>query len=243
MLIIIDKKIADKAGQKLIREMEILTGEETVLLELETHDLVYPAISGHPDIFFCSSANQLIIAPNLPSRYSARLEAHGITYTQGLMPVGEGPHPSAYIHYNAALGNRHLVHRLEYTDPLILESHPHLKKIPVKQGYSRCNLLFLNDDRYITSDRGIDEALRKNELDGIFVSPEGIVLPGFTNGFIGGTMGVLENRVFILGSLRHYPCGELIKNYLDRLHYKVVELFDGPLFDGGSILFLSSHNS
>ena len=40
-----------------------------------------------------------------------------------------------------------------------------------------------------------------------------------------------------------YPCavdvkdGKIVKDYLQFLSYEIVELYDGPLFDGGSILF------
>ena len=60
------------------------------------------------------------------------------------------------------------------------------------------------------------------------------------HGFFGGACGVHENKVFILGHLDKFKDGDKVRNYLKDLDYKIIELFDGQLFDGGSILFLYS---
>ncbi len=55
MLIIVDKKIPWEAKDKL--------SVSGTVLELETEGIVYPAISGHPDIFFCKTPQMLVISP------------------------------------------------------------------------------------------------------------------------------------------------------------------------------------
>jgi hypothetical protein len=65
MLIIVDHKISQRAKEKLSQYGD--------LVELRTEGITYPAISGHPDIFFCQSADKLIVAPNLPEEYLAKL--------------------------------------------------------------------------------------------------------------------------------------------------------------------------
>ena len=140
--------------------------------------------------------------------------------------------------YNAAINEHFLVHRLEYTDPVILGNCHFLKKIAVRQGYTRCNLVLLKDSRYITSDQGVHKALKRNGLDGLYVTPERVLLPGFPNGFIGGAMGSFNNCVYIIGSLDYLPEGQKIAEFFSSLDYTVVELYKGPLFDGGGILFI-----
>jgi hypothetical protein len=242
MLIIIDKKIPAGAKENLSA-----TG---ALLELETEGIVYPAISGHPDIFFCKTPQSLIVSPSLPEKYIKSLRDNQVQFIPGhpassipACPAGR-QHPclsgrqAASVYYNASVNDRYLVHRLEFTDPVILQNCHTLKKIPVKQAYTRCNLLLLKDDHYITSDAGIHKNLQRSGLDGIFVSPAGIILPGFPNGFIGGAMGLFDETVFITGSLAHFDEGAAIKKFLEELEYTIVELYEGPLFDGGGILFL-----
>jgi hypothetical protein len=64
MMIIVDNKITPVAKRRLSSFGE--------LVELKTDGITYPAISGHPDIFFCQSADNLIVAPNLPGRISCK---------------------------------------------------------------------------------------------------------------------------------------------------------------------------
>jgi hypothetical protein len=70
------------------------------------------------------------------------------------------------------------------------------------------------------------------------VSAENILLPGFPHGFFGGCCGVLEDKVFINGSLDQFPEVEKVRQYLEDLGYGIVELAEGPLVDVGSILFV-----
>jgi hypothetical protein len=50
---------------------------------------------------------------------------------------------------------------------------------------------------------------------------------------------VYENQVFIIGSLKRYIDGQIVEALLKDLDYGIVELYDGPLFDGGGIFFIS----
>lgn len=234
-LIIVDRKLPEEAKEKL--------SDYGKVAGIFTEGLAYPAISGHPDIFFCKTPQVLVIAPNLPELYFRILDQHLIRYEIGNLGVGvngerKKVHHSAFIHYTAAVSDEYLVHTLQYTEPVILQNCHYLKKIPVKQGYTRCNLLFLGKNHYLTSDTGIDETLKRHGFEGLFVSPEGIVLPGFQNGFIGGTIGIYGEKVFITGSLQRFPQGRKVKNYLEALNYEIIELCDGPLMDAGGILFI-----
>ncbi|MFU8843081.1 MAG: DUF6873 family GME fold protein, partial [Bacteroidales bacterium] len=62
--------------------------------------------------------------------------------------------------------------------------------------------------------------------------------PGFKNGFFGGTCGVVDDIVFFMGSLKKFGDGGAVRNFLEVLNYRVVELYDGQLFDGGSLQFI-----
>jgi len=96
----------------------------------------------------------------------------------------------------------------------------------------------LKENNFIISDKGIQKTFFENKINHLYVSPEKIVLPGFPNGFIGGCCGVLENKIFLSGSLKYFPDGEKFKQFVQNYKYEVIELYDGFLFDCGSILFL-----
>ena len=232
MLIIIDNKISQAAKNKLSAYGE--------LMELKTEGITYPAISGHPDIFFCQAGEKLIVAPNLPEEYFELLKEHSVDYILGEFPVG--PEYPASARYNAVATDKHLIHNFRHTDFMITRTLEDLHPVHVDQGYCRCNLLALKEGHFITSDQGIYKVLTGLHpglhLDGVPVSPDGIQLEGFPHGFFGGCCGIWKDKVFINGSLDHFPEGEKVRMYLKDLGYEVVELYDGPLTDAGSILFV-----
>ena len=197
-------------------------------------NITYQQVAGHPDLFFCGHQGRYVVAPNTPEKYIHWLNERGVDFVLGSQPVGNRYPFSA--RYNAVITDNYLIHNLSVTDPVVTETFGHLKRINVHQGYSRCSLLPLKDNHFITSDQGIYKVLQKNHLDVLCVNPSTILLPGFKHGFFGGTAGVDDDILFLTGSLTYFPEGEIVRTYLSRLNYTVVELYDGPLFDGGSIL-------
>lgn len=207
------------------------------IAELETSGITYEAVSGHPDIFFFqSSSKKLITAPNLPEKYVEILNGHGVLMEKGECPVGK-KYPATAL-YNAAASENYFIHNLSITDKQVLASLSDRRKINIRQGYCRCNLLPLRDDSFITSDPAIFKELVRENLRCLYTDPDEIILPGFSHGFFGGACGIYENEVFIAGSLNYLKSGSEIRTFLKSLNYNITELYEGPLFDGGSLLFL-----
>ncbi|MEZ5198953.1 MAG: hypothetical protein R2764_22010 [Bacteroidales bacterium] len=228
MKIIADKRIPVEALTKL--------AEYGKVIEFSTQDIAYESISCHPDIFFCQVLGQLIIAPNLPEKYKTLLSGLDIPFTEGEFPVGY-KHPET-AGYNVVCTDTHLIHNFRYTDPIISRAAEDLDLIHVNQGYSRCNILALKDEHFITSDASVFKTFNYLKKNVLYVDPKEILLPGKDHGFFGGACGIFENKVFIIGSLAKYREGEKVKAYLHNLNYEITELYDGPLFDGGSLIFL-----
>jgi hypothetical protein len=228
MIIIADKRIPAKAKKSLEEYGEVVP--------FSTEGITYPAISCHPDIFFCKMNDRLILAPNVPEKFKNILIKEDISFLEGELPVGEKYPDTAK--YNATCNSKYLIHNFRYTDSVISNHAEELDLIHSGQGYTRCNLIALKDDHFITSDVGISRVLRGYGLNNLFVNPSDILLPGMKHGFFGGACGVHGNKVFILGNLSKFIDGEKVRDYLLALRYEIIELYDGPLFDVGSILFL-----
>ena len=227
MVVFGDARLPEEAKQKLARYADFVP--------FATQGLVYDAVSGHSDIFLCRQGNHLVVAPNLPGNYLRLLQKTGLKVTVGKNPVGNTYPETA--RYNAVVTEKYLIHNPKVTDKSIVEAFPGRKPVAVRQGYVRCNLLPLREEVFVTSDRGIEKALRKENRKVLYFSPEGILLLGFLHGFLGGSLGVSGNRLFVTGSLSRYPEGEKLRRLFGKLHYETVELYDGPLFDGGSLFF------
>jgi len=228
MLIFTDKKIPQPAKEALQKYGE--------LVEFFTRDITYEAISGHPDIFITPFDNQLITAPNLPVFFQNLLAENNISFTKGEKPVGSRYPETSF--YNGVVTENFLIHRTNQTDDSILRLCLQKAKIKVKQGYTRCNLIALNEKKMITSDQGIYQELTKKDIETLFVDPRGIRLPGFSNGFIGGTCGILGNKLFLIGNLRFFAEGKKVRDFIKNTGIELIELYKGPLFDGGGIFFI-----
>lgn len=228
MYIIIDKKIPQQAKEKL--------AEYGKLIELETSGITYDAISGHPDVFFHQMGDTLIYAPNLSEKYKNFMEENIPNVICGEQGVGmKYPASSAY---NAVSTPTLLIHNFRNTDASITTAAEDTDLIHVDQGYTRCTLLPLGDDHFITSDEKTQRVLHRFDKDCLLVDPAGISLEGFEHGFFGGCCGILDKQVFIIGSLDKYPEGKKVADYLKAHNFEIIELFNGPLFDGGSIIFV-----
>ena len=191
---------------------------------LEPSDLAYPSISSHPDIFFfCKDerhCESVICAPDnsIGNKYpdTCRFNAVGV-------------------------GNI-LIHNLKYTDKKILDLYRNLStksvQINVNQGYTRCNLLALNETNYITSDLGVKRVLEEHNYNVFYVDPHQITLPGQKYGFFPGCCGLVDDNLVVCGSIsRLKECKELRK-FVRRNGMKIIELYNGELIDVGSIFFV-----
>ena len=151
----------------------------------------------------------MIIAPNLPQQYKEILRDKNVSFTEGMLPV-EKTYPEA-ARYNAVITEHYLIHRTDITDTAITNACKEHASINVKQGFSRCSLLPLKNDHFITSDNGIYKTLLQHNLNALLVTPDEIILPNHPNGFFGGTCGLNVNQLFILGALKHYKDGEKVE--------------------------------
>jgi hypothetical protein len=228
MQILADNRLPKKVQSKLS-----LYGD---IIGVFSENMVYDAISGHPDIFFCPAGDMLIAAPGLPESLCGLLNRRKIRYTAGRTKPGRVYPESAA--YNAVVTDNFLIHRLDITDPSILQAAGDREKIRVPQGYCRCSLIPLKNDSFITSDMGIFNALSEKNLKVTYFSPDSVYLKGFDHGFLGGACGISGDRIFFTGSLKKFTDGRQLAQILEKAGYEIIELSDDGLIDTGSIFFI-----
>jgi len=208
------------------------------LVLLRTENMVYKSISGHPDIFLCAGQEAVVMAPGIPEEIKNALSEYGIPLIRGIADPGKTYPASA--RYNAVITPEYIIHNLKITDPVIAETFNGRKQLHVNQGYTRCNLLALDNDRFITSDRGIEKVLLQEGNTVFYIDPAPVRLHGQKHGFFPGCCGILDREVFIAGSLKFHPQGEEISAFIQSSGYTVQKLYDGPLTDVGGIIFFTS---
>ncbi|MBR6438511.1 MAG: radical SAM protein [Bacteroidales bacterium] len=211
---------------------------------LEPSDKAYPSISSHPDIFFfCKDerhCESVICAKNVDIDLPENIKV-----ANGGKSVGNA-YP-ATVPYNAVGVGNMLIHNLKYTDEKIIELYGKIStksvQLNVNQGYTRCNLLALDERNFITSDFGIKRVLEENGCNVFYVDPHQIALPGHDHGFFSGCCGLVDDCVVVCGSLNKLKECKELKKFIRRNGMKIIELYNGDLIDVGSIFFIRNQKN
>ncbi len=208
----------------------------TDIYTFQTYGITGNSISGHPDIFIYQDKDHLIVSPNSPVDLFKFLDNYNITYLKGLRDVG--CELDDHVQYNCLSTSQFLFHKSGYTDPAIIEINKHKEFIQLPQAYTRCSLVHLCGDNYLTSDRGIENVLLKRGLSCFYFNPKEITIQDHKHGFIGGAVGLWGKRIFFNGNVELHADGQSLKEYLLNLNFDIVNLSDNFLYDGGCIIFV-----
>ncbi|MCF0143846.1 MAG: hypothetical protein HUJ79_01845 [Firmicutes bacterium] len=203
---------------------------------------VDPRISTHPDIYMC----QL-----------------GLWSEAGIFfgdPDKLGLKYPDYSIYNAVCTKNYVLHLLEKTDPDLAnamltwrqelayagrEENQETKILGVRQGYTRCMCLPVDNDSFIVSDEGLAIPLEDQGAHVLLISKGHIKLDGFDSGFIGGcgghiyvnTDGMTNQRAIVFnGDLSVHPDFKAITDFIKSRNILPVWFEDYGLEDIGSIL-------
>lgn len=194
-------------------------------------------IGSHPDLIISIVDNILLIDANAHKSIFRQLDALRIPYIRTGSELSElYPYDIAY---NAVVTKGHIIHKLKYTQALLLQHCKNTNKIliDVKQGYSKCSTVVIDDRQLITADQGIYQAT-KDYLDVLLVQPGFVALSGFDSGFLGGASGVIDDTVIFHGDLSQHPDFLKIKDFIEGAGKDLLYFSDLPLTDIGSVLVL-----
>lgn len=212
------KYISKKANEELIKYVE---SEGFKVSLVFSENLVGENISCHPDIFMCKLGSQ-----------------DNSFLFKGDCKKLRTDYPGD-IRYNAACTGKYFIHNLKYTDPLLLKKAKEMgmELIDVKQGYTKCSVVVVNENSIITYDQGIARACKKHpELEVLLISPGFVRLDGFDTGFIGGASGRLGDHIVFNGNLYEHPDFLRILSFIMKKNLKVKWFPSYPLTDIGSII-------
>ena len=109
----------------------------------------------------------------------------------------------------------------------------------VKQGYSACSTLVIDDNNAITSDLGIAKAINSCGKRALLVSNEGIDLPGYNCGFFGGASIVLGKSVYFWGDITLISSYKATYDFISSCGYNIIQFSTKRVcdFGGGKIIF------
>ncbi len=207
--------------------------------------------AGEPLLEYLSRRHTVVLTQDDP-RYGPGVEAHTDLRLckMGLRgPVlfsTEPPRSPAYpdnAAFCAVVLEGFLIHRLDITAPALVQycrGHG-LRAVNVRQGYTRCSCLPVDDRSLITSDPGLYTALREiPALSMLKIREGGVCLPGFETGFFGGAAGRVGDTVVFNGDLSAHPDAPAIRAFIASRGLEVQDFPAYPLTDIGSVIEESS---
>ena len=160
------------------------------VIRLPLSNDVYEEISGHSDIFYAQINNKIIVAPNA--------EIKEKEFIKGQEKVGK-EYPKDVLYNVCQIGN--IVIGSKYADKSIVPD------IIVKQGYVKCSVVVTSNNSCITSDIGIKETLKSNNIDVHYIDENNINLlkrdgsKSAMKGFIGGASLIFNNKFILFGDI------------------------------------------
>lgn len=221
--------ILDKAAPCEIKNNLSKFGNVIASAQTNIEDI---SVSTHPDmqIHFVNDSTAFC-SPSLFEYYTERMPQY-ITLNKGDLEIGR-TYPLNCA-YNIARIGRFVICNTKYADKKILRyySENNYTIINVKQGYSKCNICPITDNKFITEDAGIYKTVKEtDEIIPIYKKVGDVCLNGFDYGFIGGATGQFDNNILFTGK----PSPDLIQIIEDN-NKNVISLSNDKMLDLGSII-------
>jgi hypothetical protein len=113
------------------------------------------------------------------------------------------------------------------------------KLIDVKQGYSACSTLVLNERCVVTADPSIKKAVEKHEIEVIYIDDSSIKIDGYDHGFIGGATAVVCDNICFFGDPTPFEWYKNIHSKIALLEMKEILIMSGDVYDFGGIKLLN----
>ncbi|MBE7063629.1 MAG: hypothetical protein IJN25_02270 [Clostridia bacterium] len=197
-----------------------------------------PALRQHADLQLCHLGGRVLLAaPEVFSFYKDALSTFGFEILCGETNIGS-TYPADAAYNIARVGNAAFLHP-KIADPVALRffEMQNIRVIPVRQGYTKCAVVPVDDRSLITADAGIARAARCAGFSVLEIQPGGVTLAGFPYGFLGGAAGkTAADAVYVTGALSAHPSKQEIFVFLQKRGIKIRERHIPIPIDIGSVL-------
>jgi len=189
-------------------------------------------ISAHSDILYTKLNNNEIILSGCQRGNIALLEKAGykVTTCDDFKP---GYKTESFL--NFIINNNTII----YNPETALYINGDYNRIKVRQGYTKCSTIPVNNNAYITDDDNIYNALSLHGADCLKIKKGDIQLNGYNYGFIGGASVKLNEReILFFGDISDITDKKNVINFLARYNINAIFIENKKLNDIGSALIL-----
>ncbi len=194
-------------------------------------------ISNHVDLAAIHIGDNKVVVDKYQTAINEELSQLGFEVIVSEKSV-EGGYPCDCILNQAIIGEYH-IGNLNICDNTIL-NYTDLKRINVKQGYTKCSIVVVNENSILTDDVSIHENSLKNGLNSLLISKGDVFLNGYNYGFIGGSAAkISENEILFFGDIQMHRDYKRIVDYLRGFGIKIIFIKNYRLTDIGGLVLLT----
>lgn len=215
--------IIDKTIQNSLNEL----GVEPVFLKPSPN--LNSELRFHPDILFFNPSEGVWLSEKQNENMFVFCEVVNVDI------ILSDKYPSDCSFNMVAAGNTLITGKKAYFDVNYMGGFERI--IYINQGYAKCSTVVLDEESFITGDDSIYKALKVRKLNVLKVTNKGILLNGFSNGFIGGCTGKPDkNLLAFTGNIKEHTDYENIKSFCRNIGIEIISLSNKQLYDYGGIL-------
>ncbi len=219
---------------KIIDALKTL-GIETI--EVEACLNLSKPVSSHADMLCHHIGKNHIIVATGDGDLKAKLESYGFDAVSSNKCISKlYPYD---VPLNAARVGNYLIANQAALDNTIMDycEENGIEIVHVKQGYTKCSTIVVDEHSIITADQSIEKAARAARIDTLLIEQGYITLPGCGYGFIGGACGFIsKDKIAFTGNIHSHPSYAKMKNFLGRKGIQMISLTDDDLIDIGGII-------
>ncbi len=199
---------------------------------VKVSDRVSGPISTHSDVLYLKVNNSEIIASSCQKANFALLKREGYTVTE-INKLEPGYKTESFL--NFIITEKNII----CNPKTALNINSEKNVIKVKQGYTRCSTICVNDNAFITDDENIYNALIENDIDCLKIEKGDVKLPGYDYGFIGGASVKLnDEEILFFGDIKNKNDKTAVIEFLKKYNMKALFIENKELTDIGSALIL-----
>lgn len=201
-------------------------------------DILPVSMRRHADLgIVIISSKKAVCPPESYAYYKNVLTPYNIEVIEGSSHIGSNyPGDSAY---NVGIVGKKCFLNKKVCDKLLLDIliSEGYEIAEVKQGYTKCSICPIDENSFITGDSAIAKKGVSMGMNILLISDEGILLPGYKNGFFGGCTGMgSHNELLINGNIDTLRDAKNIKSFLAEKNINIKNLTEREVLDIGSII-------
>ena len=211
-------------------------------LRLPPHPNLPEPVASHPDMLLFFAPDVIFCTESYYKIATRELDEISLAYGAPIRYIDKecgNVYPNDVLLNTLPIGKYLICNTKTVADELL---NLGLEVCHVNQGYTKCASLPLGEQAIITADPTVAKCAKERGIDVLQIQEGHISLPGYGHGFIGGCASFAPradtSTVFFCGDVSTHPDAPKMKDFCKKHKFEVINLFQNPLCDTGTIFMI-----